>query len=156
MDLGWLMQLGAAGAAVLVQAAATDVWQVARAGFVRLFGRGDRARKAVAERRLDALAAEVEKAPPAQRDEVRQRLLPTWQTRLTDLLEDDPATADALRVLCDQLRARLPAPQQQWVQSITASAPGATAQGVMFGNIINHPHPPTKPDDRAAGEGPLR
>ncbi|MEU8263212.1 hypothetical protein AB0C02_21595 [Micromonospora sp. NPDC048999] len=149
MDLGGLAQLGMTGAAVLVQAAATDAWQVARSGFVRLFGRGDREREAVAGRRLDALAAEVEQATLAQREEVRQRLLPAWQTRLADLIEDDPATADALQSLRDELLARLPAPQQQWVQNITASAPGATAQGVMFGNIITHPAP-------ATGEGPPR
>ncbi|MFG1954828.1 hypothetical protein [Micromonospora sp. NPDC048830] len=156
MDLGLLAQLGTTGALVLVQAAATDVWQLARAGFTRLLGRGDREREAVAERRLDALAAEVEQALPAQRDEVRRRLLPAWQTRLGDLMEEDPAAADALQVLRDELLARLPAPQQQWVQNITASAPRATAQGAMFGNIINHPNPATDPGDRADGDGSLR
>lgn len=156
MDVGWLAQLGTTGALVLVQAAATDVWQLARTGFARLLGRGDRAREAVAERRLDALAAEVEQALPAQRDEVRRRLLPAWQTRLADLVEEDPAAADALQVLRDELLTRLPTPQQQWVQNITASAVGATAQGVMFGNIINHPNLATDPRARADGDGPPR
>ncbi|MFI7026937.1 hypothetical protein ACIBMZ_29915 [Micromonospora sp. NPDC049900] len=156
MDLGWLAQLGTTGALVLVQAAATDVWQLARAGFTRLLGRGDRKGEAVAERRLDALAAEVEQAPPAERDEVRRRLLSAWQTRLVDLIEEDPSAAEALQVLRDELLARLPAPQQQWVQNITASAPHATAQGVTFGNIINHSNLATDPGNRADGDGSLR
>ncbi|GGM46734.1 hypothetical protein ACFFX1_18840 [Dactylosporangium sucinum] len=143
MDLAWLAQVGMTGAAALVQAVATDGWQLARDGFARLLGRGDPGREGLAGQRLDALAAEVEQAPADQRDEVRRRLLPAWQTRLTDLVEEDPALAEALVALRDEVLERLPAAQQQWVQHITASAPGATAQGVMFGNIINHPGPPT-------------
>lgn len=30
-------------------------------------------------------------------------------------------------------------PRQQWVQNISSTAPGATAQGAMFGNVVNHP-----------------
>lgn len=143
MDLGWLAQLGATGAAALVQAAATEVWQLARSRFIRLFGRGDKEREAAAQRRLDALAAEVEQTPPAQRDQVRQRLLPVWQARLADLIEEDPAAAEALRSLLDELLALLPRPQYQWVQNVTATASGAgasaNAQGVMFANVMNHP-----------------
>ncbi|WP_433357930.1 hypothetical protein ACQPYV_12735 [Micromonospora saelicesensis] len=142
MDLGWLAGLGASAAAVLVQAAATDVWQGARSGFARLLGRGDPRRETAAVWRLDALAAEVEQAPPAQRDQVRARLLPAWQTRLSDLVEEDPVTADGVRDLRDELVTRLPTAQQQWIQHITATASGATAQGVMFGSIVNHPTPP--------------
>lgn len=155
--MDWLLGLATAAAAALVQAAATDTWRVARTGFVRLLGRGDRQREALTERRLDALATSVEQEPAAQRDEVRRRLLPAWQTRLADLIEEDPAVADALRKLRDELLARLPTPQQQWIQNITASASGATAQGAMFGNIINHPGPPAAdPGDPARSEVPPR
>ena len=78
-------------------------------------------------------------ASPAEHEAVRQRLLSIWQTRLIDLVEEDPTAAETLRSLRDELRSRLPVAQQQWVQTITSSASGATAQGVMFGNIINHP-----------------
>jgi hypothetical protein len=138
-DMDWLAQLAASGATTLVGAAATDAWQYGRDGFARLLGRGHQDREAVAERRLQALAAEVERAPVGERAELRQRLLPAWQTRLADLLEEDPAVAELLRGLVDELRERLPSVQQQWVQHVTASADGAVAQGVMFGNIINHP-----------------
>jgi hypothetical protein len=143
------------GAATLVQAAATEAWELARSGFARLLGRGDQEREAIVARRLDALASEVEQSPIEQRDELRQRLLPAWQTRLADLIEENPAAADALRNLRDELLTRLPASQQQWVQNITASAPGATAQGVMFGNIVNHPAlPATDPAGSGLGGVP--
>jgi dsRNA-specific ribonuclease len=137
MDAAWLVQLATSGATTLIGAAATDAWQQARAGFARLLGRGDADKQALAARRLDALTAAVSEA--AEPDKVREQMLPVWQTRLTDLLEEDPAAADLLRALRDELQERLPAPQQQWVQNVTASAPGAVAQGVVFGNIHNHP-----------------
>jgi hypothetical protein len=143
----WITSLAATGGATLVAAAATDAWQSARTGFARLFGRGDDGREAAAARRLDALAGEVEQAPPAQRGKVQQRLRDDWRVRLADLIEDDPTVAGALRPLVEQIRALLPVPQQQWVvqQTITASAQGATAQGVIGGSIINHPTPAAPP-----------
>lgn len=46
-------------------------------------------------------------------------------------------------------------PRRQVVrQDITATAPGATAQGVAFGDIINHPDPPAA--DPAGGKVPRR
>jgi hypothetical protein len=143
----WITSLAATGGATLVAAAATDAWQHAKAGFARLFGRGDRAREVAAARRLDTLASEVEQVPPAQRAELLQRLRDDWRVRLADLIEDDPTIAEALRPLVEQIRALLPAPQQQWVvqQTVTASAQGATAQGVVGGSIINHPTPAVPP-----------
>jgi hypothetical protein len=47
---------------------------------------------------------------------------------------------------------RSPATPRSWVQNITSAAPGAIAQGAMFGNVINHPTaehrspPPPAPD----------
>lgn len=42
---------------------------------------------------------------------------------------------------------------QPWVQNITSAAPGATAQGAMFGNVINHPgeQTPDPADKRDTG-----
>lgn len=149
--MDWLAQLATSGATTLVGAAATDAWQHARDGFARLLGRGREDREAVAERRLQALAAEVERAPLDERAGLRQRLLPAWQTRLADLLEEDPAAAELLRGLVDEVRERLPSVQQQWVQHITATACGAVAQGVMFGKIINHPG---QTSSESTGEAP--
>jgi hypothetical protein len=128
MDTDWLVQLAASGATTLIGAAATDIWKDARAGFARLFGRGDADREALAAKRLDALTAAVEQADASERETIRQQQLPVWQIRLTDLLEEDPGTADMLRGLRDELQARLPTPQQQWVQNNIAHG-----QGIVFG-----------------------
>lgn len=150
MDTDWLVQLATSGATTLIGAAATDIWSDARAGFARLFGRGDADREALATRRLDALTAAVEQVEVSERDTVRQQLLPVWQTRLTDLLEEDPDTADILRGLRDELQARLPAPQQQWVQTNIARDNSRlfAAQG---GNVIYHEAPGTERDERSPG-----
>src|SRR4051794_7481393 len=103
MDADWLVQLATSGATTLIGAAATDIWKDARAGFARLFGRGDADREALAAKRLDALTATVEQADVSERDTIREQLLPVWQTRLTDLLEEDQGTADLLRGLRDEL-----------------------------------------------------
>jgi hypothetical protein len=139
--------LAMSGAATLVGAMATDAWQAARSAIARLFGHGDKRRQEVAETRLDHAAAEVENADAAQRDQVRERLMGSWQTRLADLLEENPQEETELRLLIDRLRRQLPPSQQAWVQNVSASAPGAVAQGVMGGNIINYPSGTTPGND---------
>ncbi|WP_433832358.1 hypothetical protein ACQP2E_15930 [Actinoplanes sp. CA-015351] len=139
MEAEWLVSLAASGSAALVAAAATDAWQQARAGFERILNQRDASRRRLTERRLDQTAAQVEQARPDERPEVRRRLQEQWQTRLSDLLEEDPTAAGQVQAVTDEIQKTLPAAQQQWVQHITASAPNATAQGVMFGSIITHP-----------------
>ncbi|MGN9805598.1 hypothetical protein [Micromonospora sp. L32] len=141
MDAGLAVQLATSAATTLVAAAATDAWRSARSGFARLLGRGDPHAEEVAGRRLDALADEVVDAPADQREEVRQQALATWQVRLSDLLEERPEDAEPMLVLLEEVQTRLPPVQQQGVQHITAAAPGSFAQGVMFGNVVNHPVP---------------
>lgn len=138
MDAGLAVQLATAAATTLVAAAATDAWRLARSGFARLLGRGDPHTEEVAGRRLDALADELVDAPADQCEQIRHRALATWQVRLSDLLEEHPEAAEPMRELLDGLQTRLPPVQQQWVQHISAAAPGAIAQGVMFGNVVNH------------------
>jgi hypothetical protein len=151
MDAAWLAQLAATGAAALVGAAATDAWQQTRSGFARLLGRDGA--DPVVLRRLDALSEEVEQAPPAERDEIRRRQLPVWQTRLGDLIEADPAAVDDLASLTEQVRAQLPVTHQHWVQHITAHQ-GGTAFGAQgTGSSVNvhyHRSPERTPPDETA------
>ena len=109
-----LAALAASGGTALVAAAATDAWQSARAGFAGLLGRAGWHQELV-ESRLDRTAAEVERA--AEPDVVRDRLLPDWQVRLSDLLEERPELAADLRELTSRVQAQLPAAQQAWVQA---------------------------------------
>jgi hypothetical protein len=138
MVVEWLAPIAVAGGTTLVTAIATEAWNTARNGIAKLFAHAGERRKALVSDWLDGDAAAVEAADENSREQVRQRLAVTWQTRLADLLAEYPEAAEELRSLTSQVQAALPAPQQQYIQNITASAQGATAQGVMFGNIINH------------------
>ncbi|MEU8819268.1 hypothetical protein [Actinoplanes sp. NPDC048796] len=138
MSLEWILPLAEAGGTAVAAAAGTEAWKMAREGIGRLFGRDDAKRAALTQRRLDESAAEVERASVAERDTVRSRQRVIWQTRLADLIEEEPAVADELRTLITQLGERLPAEQNLWVMHVTAGAPNSTAQGVQGGNIINH------------------
>ncbi|MBB6550089.1 hypothetical protein [Nonomuraea rubra] len=131
-------ELAMTGAATVVAAMATDAWQSARTRAAALLGRGDEEQRELAETRLERAAAEVEAADPGDRDEVRRRIAAAWQVRLMDLVEAHPETEAELRRVIEELSGRLPAAQQSWVQHITAEGQGSVAQGVMFGNIINH------------------
>ncbi|WP_433796792.1 hypothetical protein [Actinoplanes sp. CA-252034] len=139
MDAAWLAQLAATGAAALVGAAATDAWGTARDGFGRLLRRRSADADPLTERRLDALAEEVEQTSPVDRDEVRQRLIPVWQTRLADLIEEDPAIADDVAGVSGQVQARLPVSARQWVQHITAHQ-GGIALGAQGDGSSVHVH----------------
>jgi hypothetical protein len=70
------------------------------------------------------------------------------------------------RVLDEELAPLLPAGEQgrlMNIQSVTASAPGATTQGAMFGNVINYgagpadgsPHLSLRTDPGQDSENPL-
>ena len=130
-----LAALLAAGATTVVTAAATDAWALARAGFGRLLGRGDARRESAEIARLDALAEAIEQAPVEERDELRQRLQNGWLVRLGDLVEDDPAAAQELHGLVEELATQLP--EATWVQHNTARDHGQVFAS-LGGNVIVH------------------
>jgi hypothetical protein len=145
----WVVALAAAGGSALIGAAATDAWQAARDGVLALFGRGGDRRREAAAARLDEDAAAVEAAAPGERDGVRAQLLPKWQTRLADLLEEYPEAREELQAWVQRVRDQLPPAQQSWVQNNTAQDRG-TVFAVQGGNQHIHQAPVT---DQAAGGG---
>jgi FMN phosphatase YigB (HAD superfamily) len=114
------MGLVAAGGWAFVGAAASDAWQAARAGMVRLFGRGGQRRQELAERWADQTAAEIEQAAEEERPQVRQRLAPVWRQRLADLVEEYPEVTEELRAWAQRLQSELPAAQHSWVHTYIA------------------------------------
>lgn len=132
-----LTALAASGGTALVAAAATDAWQFTWAGFARLFTDGER-RQELIESRLDQTATEVERA--AEPDVVRERLLPDWQVRLSDLLEERPELAAELHELTSRVQAQLPAAQQAWVQARFDVHAGRDAYAAGRDQTITHYH----------------
>lgn len=147
MVVEWIAAAAAAGGTALIGAAATDAWQTAREGVVKLFARGGKRRAELVRDRLDRDVAVIEAAGPGERDEVRAQLLPEWQMRLADLLEEFPDARDELRAWAEQVRAQLPAAQASWVQNNTAREHG-TVFAVQHGSQSVYQGP------AAAGPGP--
>ena len=149
-----LETLAAAGATALIGAIATDVWQAARSGFARLFGRGDQRRQELVDKRLAEAATQVTQADPSDQERARQELRAAWQVRLRDLLEEHPGAEEELRTLTEQVQAQLPAAQPAWVQHNLAREHG-TVYGVMGGNQYIYGTPgPTAPHPAAESEQP--
>jgi hypothetical protein len=94
-------------------------------------------------RKQELIEAEVERSSAALRyagadlPAAWARQEGAWEGRLRDLLAEHPEVAEELRDMLEEIRRqalRLP----QAVQNVTASATGATAQGAMFGDVINY------------------
>lgn len=95
------------------------------------------------EHKSDVIRAEIERSSLALRDAAddlpaaRTRQEGIWEGRLRDLLAEDPEAAAEVQALLEEVRQQT-SQAPPVVQNITASAPRATAQGVMFGNVINY------------------
>jgi hypothetical protein len=131
-----------AAATAVVTAMSTDGWQQAREVVVKLWRRGRPDHLPAIEADLDDTRAEVVTAREDGDSSAEEALVADWQRKLRRLLNTDPQLgAELQRVLDEQLTPLLPAAAQADVhniQNVTASAPGATAQGAMFGNVINY------------------
>ncbi len=139
---GYVMGPLVLAASTVVTAMATDGWQQARAAVVELWRRSRPDHAPAIETDLDDTHAEVVAARTAGDRAAEEGLVADWQRKLRRLLDADPDLGIELRrLLKEELAPLLPAGEQtrlQNIQNITASAPGATAQGATFGNAINY------------------
>lgn len=118
--LEWLTTVAATGGSAFVGAAATDAWQFARSGLVRLFGRGGQHRHDAAERWADQTATALEQVAENERAMIRERLAVKWEQRLADLVEEYPELGEELQSWVRQVQSRLPATEQAWVNTFIA------------------------------------
>jgi hypothetical protein len=102
--------LAATGGAALVTAMVTDAWESVRTAFARLLGRGDPARTATAENRLEQSRQEMGNLSGEELERASAEQETAWQVRLSDLLEDWPDAAQELRALIDQMLPPEPRP----------------------------------------------
>ncbi len=105
-----LIAIAAAGGTAMAAAMGTDVWNTAKAGVARLFGRGDPRRVEDAEGRLERSVGEREGLSGTDRDRARTIQEAVWRTRLEDLLAERPEDAGELKTLIDGIRAASAAP----------------------------------------------
>lgn len=134
-----LTALASTGATALVTAMVTDGWEATRTRFARLLGRGDdRQTKAVAERleRSRAALAAVP-GPDLERAQAEQEI--AWRTRLSDLLEQEPAAEGELRALITDIQAQVSRSAGSVEQHVAAfdqaqqAVQGHGVQNVTFG-----------------------
>ncbi|MFJ2632881.1 hypothetical protein ACIO6U_13180 [Streptomyces sp. NPDC087422] len=146
-----LATLAAAASTTLVAAMATDAWQTARTGILRVLRRGAEHEPGALAAQLDSEAALVVAADDA--GAARESLQPGWRLRLEQFLRDNPEAAEAIRELTVRLEAELPGSEQQWVryhQNVEAHD-NARAFGVQNGNVIIHEAPAAGPVTPSAG-----
>jgi hypothetical protein len=129
-----VLALAMTGASTIVAAMATNAWQVARDGVVRLFhGRGHTF--PAIEAQLDDDAAVVERDEDA--DGAREDLAGAWKRRLAVLLNEHPEAKEDLRALVEQVIGQLPQARQGWVQTNIARQ-GGQVFAALGGNVIVH------------------
>ncbi|HEY9475860.1 MAG TPA: hypothetical protein VIS06_18660 [Mycobacteriales bacterium] len=138
MDAELVELAGTAGTAI-VTLLATDVWERTKTAVGGLWrkvhpDRADTVAAELAEARAELLAARAAGDTQTEHD-----LVGEWQARLRRLLAADPAVADPLRHLLDELRPYLPGGAQVWTGDVrmTAKASG-NAQINQLGQGVQH------------------
>jgi hypothetical protein len=130
-----LAALASTGSTALVTAMVTDGWEGIRPRFARLLGRGNPTQTQAAAHRLEQSRAALTGVPgPAlERALAEQQIV--WQTRLADLLEEDPGVEDELRAVVAQVAGSVGRVTQHVVASDQAQQAvlGHGVQHVTFG-----------------------
>ncbi|HZF91831.1 hypothetical protein [Streptomyces sp.] len=126
-----LAALAVSGGTAVVAAMATDAWQSARDGVVRLFRREGQDRQEEIQRQLESDNTLVAEAGDTG---LRPAMAQVWQARLGSLLSSDPEAEGELRSLLHDLGHGVGDGRRPVVQIIRAEGNGQ-ANGVMFGNL---------------------
>ena len=156
-----LMALASLAGQTVVRAAATDTWEAAERGIARLLGRGDPGQEQLAERRLEETREQLAGAAGTEGEEVRAALAERWATRLADLLEENPAVEDDLRILVQRIQKELPTVMVSAADHAVAAgrdvnigaSGGGVAAGVIHGNMAPQSPSWAVPGEHIAGYG---
>lgn len=122
-----LAELASSGATTFVGLVVTDAWQQAKERIGRLLARGG-------DSRLEAARLEVARTELLIADETgdvatTRRIQQDWETRLRDLLLQDPSAAGELRAVLDEFDPR----REPSAQSVTVhNKLGSVRHGTVF------------------------
>ncbi|WP_433043477.1 hypothetical protein [Dactylosporangium sp. CS-033363] len=135
-----LVELASVAGATIATAMATDAWQTARNGIVRLLGRGGSDRAPVLEGRLDRDNSHVAEAgDPAA---MRRLMSQTWTAEFEGALDREPDLVDDLRALIDEIGHELTPPERTWIQqNVTVGGSNNVVPVVGKGNVVFHNGP---------------
>lgn len=139
-----LTVLAETGAAALVTAMATELWQGARDAVVGLFRRDAGGEPEAIEAQLDRNAALV--AESAEPDDVRRTLFRLWTLELAALLRRDPSSMEPVARLAAAVEDELPGSRrgflrEHYEQTNIANESG-TVLAVQHGDLHNTPAGP--------------
>lgn len=101
-----LTALASAGGTALVTAMVTDGWESIKARFARVIGRGRTAEVEAAQARLEQSHAALEGLTGQDLERAQAEQEVVWRTRLSDLLERDPALETELRAVIAEVQAQ--------------------------------------------------
>ncbi|MER7408538.1 hypothetical protein ABT373_40450 [Streptomyces sp. NPDC000070] len=122
-----LAALAASGATTVVTLMVSDAWEQARTRVVRLFARGGD--EASVEADAEVFREELLAARAAGDTEVVSDVEEEWRLRLRRVLRSDPAAAQELRELLDELG---PQSGERPSVSVHNSISGGTVHGPVF------------------------
>jgi hypothetical protein len=134
-----LLVVLASGGSALVGAVATDAWQSARGGLVRLFAHAGQRRAETAAHWVDEMASELDRPELADRPEAERQWAQTWQQRLYDLAEEYPEIGDDIQAWARSVRAQLPADKQDRADTFI-SRDHSQQYNAPGGSITVHQH----------------
>lgn len=146
-----LAALVSSGATTLVGLMASDAWTQVRDRVAALFGRAgseDAAAEELRRSQQDLLAARAEGDEAAVAEDIEA----VWQSRLRRVLRTDPAAADELRRLLDELAPMAGAQTAVARNSISGVQYGPSVQAAQIGHITFQvaappaPGPDVRPD----------
>ncbi|MHC0432637.1 hypothetical protein ACX6XY_21020 [Streptomyces sp. O3] len=124
-----LTALAAAGATALVQQMATDGWAQARRRLAAYFSRGRSEDEETVTGELEEARADLAAAREADDAEAAADVAAEWRNRLRRTLRADPAAAEELRELLEELAPAGAAPREGAVHN-------TINDGVYHGTVI--------------------
>ncbi|MET7637798.1 hypothetical protein [Streptomyces sp. NPDC005438] len=136
-----LATLAAEGASALVALMVTDSWERVKGRVAAFLSRGRQEDAGSAEEELDLSQGELVNARDEGDEEAADDLQATWRSRLRRVLREDPAAADELRALLEEVRPQLPAQDNSQVHnSVGVVHSGAQVyQGRDFSHLTIRP-----------------
>ncbi|MEK8172992.1 glycosyltransferase [Streptomyces sp. M19] len=148
---GWKPSWGArrGGATALVGLMVSDAWAQARQRLGRFLGRGDEDEARSADLELQRSREELVAAGQAGDDQATADVEAGWRTRLRRVLREDPAAAEELRALLDELSPRPGDGSGTVTNTISGGVQhGTVIQGRDFSGGLTFNGPGTPPSTR--------
>jgi hypothetical protein len=130
-----LMTLAATGGNAVITAMVTDGWESSKGRIAKLFGGGKPELTQATAARLDQSRAALDQFSGADLDRAKTEQEIVWRTRLEDLLEQHPETADELRALVTEVKTGSTGTVQQHAQAYDQAQQAVLGHGTQIVNF---------------------